>query len=72
MDNKDTPIDVPPKEQPILERQITNKVEPTPTPTNTPKTRKVNRWVQHVKNISREKGITYKQAMSIAKTSYNQ
>jgi len=72
MDNKsDTPIDVPPKEQPILERQITNKVN-TPTPNNTPKKRKTNRWVQHVKNIAQQKGITYKQAMSIAKNTYNQ
>lgn len=69
MDNKDTPIDVPPKEQPILERQITNKVD-APTPANTPTKRKVNKWVEHVRKIAQDKGITYKQALSIAKDSY--
>ncbi len=67
MDNKDTPIDVP-TEPPILEREITNK--DAPTPANTPKKRKSNKWVSHVKNVAQEKGISYKQALSIAKSSY--
>ena len=56
MDNKDTPIDVP-SEPPILEREITNKVD-APTPANTPKKRKSNKWVSHVKAVAQEKGIT--------------
>mgnify|MGYP003635303008 FL=1 len=67
MDKTDTPIDVP-SEPPVLEREITNKY--TPTPANTPKKRKSNKWVSHVKNVAREKGISYKQALSIAKSSY--
>lgn len=30
-----------------------------------------NKWVDHVKKVSQDKGITYKQAMSIAKETYN-
>ena len=71
MDNKDTPIDVP-LQPPILERQTTRKTD-IPTPANTPTTkRKTNKWVDHVRATAAKKGITYKQAMSVAKQTYNQ
>ena len=28
-------------------------------------------WIQHVKMIQKEKGISYKEAMSVAKATYN-
>jgi len=35
------------------------------------KVRKANPWVQHVKAIALKEGITYKQALSKAKATYN-
>ena len=50
-----------------------------PSPDVAPKTkrvvkpkgeRKTNTWVSHVKQVASEKGLTYKQAMAIARESY--
>ena len=66
-DIKDSPIVS--LEPPELKRERTIQ---TDTPTNTPKPkRQANAWVTHVKKIAQEKGISYKQALSVAKTSYN-
>ena len=66
-DIKDSPNDVS-LEPPVLKRERTIK---TDTPTNTPKPkRQANAWVSHVKAVATQKGITYKQALSIAKDSY--
>ena len=63
----DSSIDVP-LEPPVLKRERTIK---TDTPTNTPKPkRQANAWVSHVKKVAADKGISYKQALSIAKDSY--
>ena len=63
----DSSIDVP-LEPPVLKRERTIK---TDTPTNTPKPkRQANAWVTHVKAVATEKGISYKQALSIARDTY--
>ena len=63
----DEKIDVP-QEAPVLERQQTREVSPTPSPKK--KVRKPNAWVTHVRKIATEKNISYKEAMSIAKDTY--
>ena len=80
----DEKIDVPPREPSVMPEPApapsrANSPVPEPPAVSTkkrppvakPKTeRKANAWVAHVRNISKAEGITYKQAMSKAKESY--
>ena len=71
----DTEIDVP--VPPQLVREETNKVQKVRKTKSQPvnKTEKIqkrknNNWVDHVRSVSKEKGISYKEALKVAKTTY--
>ena len=73
---KEEPINIEDTiEPPVLERELTITDETTPTPPPSPvkkiPTRRVNNWVAHVKSVSKEKNISYREAMKIAKSTYN-
>jgi hypothetical protein len=47
---------------PVLERQTTNSIVGKP--------KKSNNWIDHVKATATKDGISYRQALSIAKNTY--
>jgi len=73
---EDEKIDVPPKASPILEEKVDTETNVKTVPSRKKvaekkvRTRKPNAWVQHVRDIAKKEGITYKQAMSKAKSTY--
>ena len=77
----DEKIEVP--QEPPMMPELAPAPAPAPTPVPSPEVapktkrvvkpkgeRKANAWVSHVKQVASEKGLTYKQAMAIAKESY--
>ena len=72
---EDEKIDVP-TPSPILEEKVETDTNVKTTPSKKKvvekkvRTRKPNAWVQHVRDIAKKEGLTYKQAMSKAKSTY--
>jgi len=74
-ETEDEKIDVP-TPRPIMDEKVETDTNVKTTPSKKKvvekkvKTRKPNAWVQHVRDIAKKEGLTYKQAMSKAKSTY--
>lgn len=55
------PVSIPPKSEPhIIEQEAVHIGSPSK-----------NKWVDHVKSVASKNGLTYRQALSVAKETYN-
>lgn len=49
---------------------VSNAIADTADKLGYGKARSPNKWVMHVKSVSREKGISYKEALKVARATY--